>query len=202
MPDVLCAQCGRRIELPQSYNFYDGNVRCVHCQATISVQLGEFRHNRYTSQVVRLTAPAKDSGEGGAILRQPEVVELGTNVPKELLHGTDAESIPDLARKTMRTALWNYREGRFDDAVVRCRVTLEAILKDQGIAEDTPSRMVERAVQDRLLPGHLGKLCEAVAAMGGRGAHAERPPIRQSEALLMIGIAAEVLRVYYLPDGE
>ena len=108
-----------------------------------------------------------------------------------------------IPRKTMRTALWHYREGRYEDAVVRCRVTVEAILRDQGVAVDRPGRMVEQAIKDKLLTTHYGKLCEVVVALGGQGAHADRSPIRQSEALLMIGIVSMILRMYYLDDeGE
>ena len=113
--------------------------------------------------------PESDSGKGGAILRQPEVVEIGSNVPKEIMHGADAELVPDLPRKIMRTALWHYREGRYEDAVVRCRVLLEAVLKDQGVADGFPGKMVAQAIEDRLLPGHYGRLCEAVVALGGQG---------------------------------
>ena len=157
MPELQCPRCAELIRLPSGYNWYDGEVLCRFCKATIKVQIGEFRHASFGT-VVRLVVPESDSGKGGAILRQPEVVEIGNNVPRELIHGTDAELVPDLPRKVMRTALWHYREGRYEDAVVRCRVLLEAVLKDQGVADGFPGKMVKQAIEDRLLPGHYGRL--------------------------------------------
>ncbi len=166
----------------------------------VGVQFGEFRHHKYTKEPIRLTAPALDSGKGGQLLRQPTVIEIGNNVPKELLYGTDSELVPELPRKAMRTALWHYKEGRYEDAVVRCRVTMEAILSDQGIPEGLPSAMVDKAAEDSLLPKPYERLCEVITAFGGKAAHLN-PPVHQGEALVIIGIVAGLIRFFYHDEG-
>ena len=200
MPEIICPSCGHTLNLPSSYNWYHGAVPCKFCGVTFKVSFGEFRQNPNTGAIYKATLPRPDSGEGGAVLIQPQVVEIGNDVPEELLHGTgSASSMPDLPHKTWKTALWGYKEGRYEDAVVRCRVTLETILKDQGVPNDTPSRMVKKAIEERLLPSYYGKLCEVVATLGGQAAHAGSTPISQADALLMIGIIAAIIRMFYPP---
>ena len=131
----------------------------------------------------------------------PEIIKTGLTVPLELIQGTESENIPRAPREAMRTAIRHYRNQRYEDSAVRCRVTLEAALQDQGISKDSPSRMVDEAIENRLLIEPYGRLCHAVTSWGGQSAHPSVPPIGQAEALIVIGITAAALRTLYPVDG-
>ena len=40
VPELLCPRCAEIIRLPSGYNWYDGEVPCRFCKATIKVQIG------------------------------------------------------------------------------------------------------------------------------------------------------------------
>ena len=198
MPEFICPQCANDIRLPESYAWYDGEVRCSRCQSTIRVQIGDYTGRRGT-YVSPTTRPWMNL-QGGLLLTEPAVVEIGPDLPEALLAGTDSDEIPYVPRKAMRTAVWAYRERRYEDATVRCRVTLEAALLDHGITKDSPRLMVKQALTERLLTDTYGKLCEAVTALGGAAAHPDAPEIEPAEAMLCIGITGSMLRRLYRTD--
>ena len=160
MPAFLCPLCANLIRLPPSYSWYAGEVPCGRCQSKMHVNIGDYRAHAY-----KTTTPFEGS-QGGLILSTPKIIETGVTVPLELVQGTDAERIPHIPREAMRTAIRNYKSLRYEDSVVRCRFTLESALEDLGISKDTPSKMVDQAIEERLLTAAYGSLCHAVTSLG------------------------------------
>ncbi len=100
----------------------------------------------------------------------------------------------------MRTAIRAYKEERYEDAVVRCRVTLETAFHDKGVVDDGgPRRMVEKADADRLLREPYVSLCLSITSFGGKAAH-RRQEITAAEALSVLGCVAVVLQQLYPED--
>ena len=194
MPDVLCPNCANLIRLPQSYSWYDGVVPCSRCQSSLKVRLGDYFDGMYP-----VTRPFPGS-QGGLNLITPEIIKTGLTVPLELVQGIESERIAYIPREAMRSAIRHCNNLKYEDAVVRCRVTIEAALQDLGTSKDSPGRMVDKAIEDRLLTEPYGKLCQAVTSWGGQAAHPSVPPIGQAEALIVIGITAAVLRTLYPVD--
>ena len=194
MPAFLCPSCANLIRLPLSYSWYDGEVPCGRCQSRLKVRIGDYYQDTY-----RWTTPLKGS-QGGLMLNTPNIIETGDTVLLEPVQGTESERVPHIPREAMRTAIRHYKSQRYEDAVVRCRVTLEAALEDLGIPKDTPSKMVDQAIEDRLLTAAYGSLCHAVTSLGGRAAHPSMPTIGQGDALAVIGITAAVVRALYPVD--
>ena len=198
VPDVACPNCGQFLNLPRdTYAWYKGNVTCAECQAEIHVEIGDYQTTNLGPTVPR-TVRFRNA-TGGFLLRTPQIVEKRDGVPLDLVTGAESERIPELPRRILRTAVSHFEDRRYEDAAVRCRVLVEHILEDQGIKSNTPARMVEQAVSDRLLVEPLNKYAEIIVAAGGQAAH-PRQPISRSDALLVIGMAASLLRQLYEVD--
>ena len=195
VPDLICPNCANVMRVPrEGYSWYAGNVPCGRCQCQVQVEIGDYETD-YLGRKYPTTIPFDDS-PGGKVLETPKVVERARIIPLILVQGTEAEKIPETLREIFRTAIQGFEEGRYDDAVVRCRVTLEATLRRLDVAGDTPSSLVAAAHRDRLLSSPYEKYGQIVVAMGGGSAHGG-PPVSQADALLVIGLIASLLRRLY-----
>ena len=195
VPDVQCPNCAAPIPLARdTYRWYAGLVRCGRCGCQMQVAVGDYQKD-YIGNMSPSTIPFGNS-PGGTLLGTPRIVEQRNTIPRALVDGTESEKIPEVVRLNIRSAIQGFEDDRYDDAMVRCRVTLEAALRQHGVKEDSPSRMVEAAHQDRLLIEPYEKFGQIVATMGGRSAHA-RPPVSRGNALLVIGLTASLVRVLY-----
>ena len=198
VPDVACPNCGRLLNLPRdTYAWYKGNVTCANCQTVCYIEIGD-----YLSHNLGPTVPTTvrfENSRGGLLLRAPQIVEKRDSVPLDLVAGTESESIPVRPKRILRTAVSHFEERRYDDAAVRCRVLVEYVLEDQGIKSNPPSQMVDQAIAERLLVVPLDKYAQIIVAAGGQAAH-PRQPISRNDALLVIGMAASLLRQLYEVD--
>lgn len=195
VPDVHCPNCAELILLARdTYRWYVGPLRCGRCMCQMQVEIGDYRKD-YIGNMSPTTLPS-GTLQGGFLLSAPRIIEQPNTIPWALVDGTESEKVPDVVRLNFRTAIKGFDEGRYDDAVVRCRVTLEAALRLHGIKGDSPARLIEAAHQDRLLIEPYEKYGQIVTTMGGRSAH-DRPPISQGNALLVIGLTAALVRMLY-----
>ena len=195
VPDVHCPNCAALILLDRdTYRWYVGPLRCGRCMCQMQVEIGDHRKD-YIGNMSPTTLPF-GTLQGGLLLGAPRIIEQPNTIPWALVEGTESEKIPDVVRQNVRTAIKGFEEDRYDDAVVRCRVTLEAALRQHGVAGDSPSGLVEAAYRDKLLIEPYEKYGHIVTTMGGRSAHGGRP-VSRGNALLVIGLTAAVIRMLY-----
>ena len=196
VPDVVCPNCKRLVHLPrETYAWYDDTTSCAWCQADFGVRIGGYQADSLGNPVPRSTP--FDKSPGGILLEAPILVQRPNTVPREIVDGMESEKIHETSRLAFRTAIRHFESGRYEDAVVRCRVTIEATLGHHGVEKNTPATMVAEAHRDRLLTEPYEKYAQIVVAAGGRGAHPERRPMSRSNALLILGLTAALLRVLY-----
>ena len=195
VPDIFCPNCTSLIRVPrETYAWYDGPVPCWSCRADVHVEIGAHRKGSPGQGPVPMTRGFPGSS-GGILLSPPRLIRT-CGLPAEFQEGTGSEKIPEGMRENFRIALQGFEAGRYDDAVVRCRVTLEAALRNRGVQGDSPSRLVEVAQKDSLLIEPYVKYGQIVVMMGGRSAH-DRPPVSRENALLVIGLTASLIRMLY-----
>ena len=196
VPDVVCPNCKRLVRLPrETYAWYDDKTGCEWCQAEFLVAIGDYQTDSLGNPVPSSTPFGRSSG--GILLRAPILNQRPNTVPREIVEGTESEKIPEIPRLAFRTATQHFESGRYEDAAVRCRVTIEAALRNHGVEKNTPATMVAEAHQDRLLVDPYEKYAQMVVAAGGQGAHPERKPINRSRALIIIAMTGDLLRILY-----
>ena len=130
------------------------------------------------------------------MLGTTKLVKGSNTIPRDLVEGTESAKIAEIPKKAMRTAIRQFETGEYDSAAVRCRVTIEGALEDNGVRQKNPSTMVEEAYRDRLLIEPYEKYAQIVVAAGGKSAH-PRLPIDRSTALICIALTAALLRYLY-----
>ena len=200
VPDVLCPSCAEIINIPlPTYAWYAGQVGCRNCQARVEVQIGDWE-KRISYRPLAHTKPFGNS-KGGLLLEEPKLVSAGRIIPRVLVGGMESNSIPEDIRKAIRVAVQHYDRGYYLDAAVRCRVTLELALAEQGIGSDHLHNMAEQARTVRLVTEGVKYICQAVAHYGGKAAHPQSDPaleVSRRDALVAVTMTANVLRHLYL----
>ena len=200
VPDVICPNCFKIINVPlPTYAWYRGQIGCQECQARVSVKIGNWEP--IIDGIRPRTRPFGRTIQGGLLLEEPELIDAGSALPSAFVRDMESTNLPEGPRKAMRTAVQHYKRRNYQDATVRCRFAIQGALLDLGVPDSSIRTMITKAKDSSVITAPLEPLCLAVAAFGNKGAHPQDEPapiVTRDDALMVIGMTANVLRTLYL----
>lgn len=183
MPILHCPTCGANQHLDNdTYDGYEGPVTCGSCRFPYEVTISTAHPVMGFARPARLTSPPKSV------------------VPAGLL-----DEIPRVPEPIWRTFASATRCLAFNEplAAALCRRVVQHALFAVGLEDERPTRMVERARSEGLLPEKAHHSCMTSVFMGNKAAHPQPDPLDEvvrddaSEALLA---TKAVLRELFRPS--
>ena len=196
---VRCPYCDASMtfSLPE-YEFHKGVVGCEHCHRKSDLRIGGY-YRGWANSTLRTTEPVWDNGvpiSGGRLLSIKPVV------PVEMVLGV-SKKIPAELRQDIDSAVKCFEIAEYKATAILCRRCVQSALKNRGIPEDSPSRMVNIARQRGVLSELAKKQSDAVTFMGNKAAHPQDDPLldlSKSDVLQGLQMVRRILLELFDPD--
>ena len=204
MPDLNCPNpnCGREIHLDKAtYSWYSGSVICQYCHSTIRVEIGDWEITDTPLGRTRIPQTERFTNRpdaGGIPLSEPTLVRGPVIVPPDI--SRIGATVPERINDSFQDAVRHCDNEDFQEAVVRCRYSLEYALMEKGINRTSLRAMASEAQNNGLITERAVTLCLTVASYGGDAAHPQTNPSRNTsreDAVMVIDVTAGVLRHLY-----
>lgn len=196
---MQCPYCDDTMtfSLPE-YEFHKGVVGCKRCHRKSELRIGGY-YRGWASSTLRTTEPVWDKGEwtsGGRLLSIKPVV------PVELVLGI-SKKIPAELRQDLDSAVRCFEIEEYRATAMLSRRCIQSALKNRGIPESTPSRMVNIARQQGVLSELAKKQSDAVTFMGNKAAHPQDDPLldlSKSDVVQGLQMVRRILLELFDPD--
>ena len=123
-------------------------------------------------------------------------------VPVEMVLGI-SKKIPTELRQDLDSAVKCFEIEEYKSTAMLCRRCVQSALKNRGIPEDSPSRLVNIARRRGVLSELAKKQSEAVTFMGNKAAHPQDDPLldlSKSDVLQGLQMVRRILHELFDPD--